>query len=132
MPFAFNGPGGSYASNFTNAGEPSCQNTHQVNLSRLEDSAGTFLLGETEVRTGNIFYNYAPGYEPMQFDAAAIPPRIRSGSAGDGWYYSMTFRHLDTMNVLWTDGHVKAMRINGLSKLGAGNCPVRFSVQNDG
>lgn len=132
MPFTYGNAGGSYSFNFSNSAEANCSNPLGVRLAKIEDTAGTLLLGETDVRTGNVFYNYAPGYEPMSFDFAATPNRIRSGSAGDGIYYSMIFRHLDTMNVLFVDGHVKAMKMGGLSKLGAGNCPVRFSIQNDG
>ena len=58
-------------------------------------------------------------------DATLTPRQITGG---------LVERHLDTMNILWADGHVKAVRFDALlskpSNLVAGGL-APFSVQAD-
>lgn len=43
----------------------------------------------------------------------------------------LTARHLETSNMLFTDGHVKAIKLETLYKPVSATNPTRFTVQSD-
>ena len=64
---------------------------------------------------------------------------FRSGAPSRGWDNDNTNyggavseRHLDTVNTLWIDGHVKAIKIDALGVRGTANSYARLSSADDG
>ena len=71
---------------------------------------------------------YDPGNEPTIYtDCGGFP--AAGYTSGFSW---LPARHLETLNVLWCDGHVKAMRVNDLlAKRGTPARAYLFSVEDD-
>ena len=71
---------------------------------------------------------YSPGNEPtINADCNGIP--AAGYTTGFSW---LPARHLETLNVLWCDGHVKAMRLdNLLAKRGSPARAYLFSIEDD-
>jgi prepilin-type N-terminal cleavage/methylation domain-containing protein/prepilin-type processing-associated H-X9-DG protein len=63
--------------------------------------------------------NAATFYQP-----SASPPRLESGGA-------VVARHLDTVNILYADGHVKAVKIDAINKRNSSDILSAFTVQDD-
>ncbi len=75
-----------------------------ANLAAIEDGAGTILVTESSSAT-------------TRFDPAHFPTQANLETAGTcvdpAFYYTsicLRSRHMDTMNTLFVDGHVKAMQ----------------------
>jgi len=45
---------------------------------------------------------------------------VRNVYCGNGYTARLSERHLETINVLWADGHVKTMKLDTLMKAGTG------------
>lgn len=97
-------------------------NPLQKRLSGIDSSSGTVLLTDG----ANTF---------LAKDQTSVP--VGSGATYDLAWTSYVFRHLDTINVAFVDGHVKAMLRDELLKT-KGTCGVNnvtvypyFTIRND-
>jgi prepilin-type processing-associated H-X9-DG protein len=63
---------------------------------------------------GSYLFTIWPGWQPLQIQTAANMRWL--GVPGSGPTYAWPERHLETTNVLWTDGHVKAVKLDELQK----------------
>ena len=96
-------------------------------LASLQDPSGTVWAMDTAL--GNGGGGGTAGYgkyrvcfgDSSPFIVTGAPAKAFGISAADGEYGGhIVQRHLDTINVLWLDGHVKAMRLDALAaKAGA-------------
>lgn len=101
------------------------------------DPTKTVWVGDSDGGSGTAFYSsWGPAiykvHEVKDLDTAdAYPspfPYYRTfGVPNSGSTYCWPARHLDTCNILFGDGHVKAMKLETL----AANWPAWFTVQND-
>jgi prepilin-type N-terminal cleavage/methylation domain-containing protein/prepilin-type processing-associated H-X9-DG protein len=102
-----------------------------VNISSIEDTPGTLLLGETNRTFGSSILYYGGTWDSPgpTIDGSVSPRRFRFLN-----YYDIQERHLDTTTVLWVDGHVKAVKLDRLMRVsnkGTG-CLNAFTIQDDG
>ena len=112
-----------------------------VHLSEVEDPAGTFWVADGNwdgVRNGtapgtNYQSNELVGYAydistglPHLF---ATPPMHMWGNSD--YSADIIDRHLDTTNVLFCDGHVKAMKVAALATLSAAGVPSYLTILKD-
>ena len=85
--------------------------------------------------TDNNNSNVAPNTGGSQgFFWATTPPAIGVGSTGFLQLQNIVQRHLDTTNVLFCDGHVKAMKLDALTQTKTvNNAPVMtiFTIEDD-
>lgn len=89
---------------------------------------------DSAASNGDRYYRFIPtaatGANSEVINTSLSPRRaVRSGgAAGD-----MIERHLDTSNFLFTDGHVKSMRLDVLLKPGTGatGAPSMLTIQSD-
>ena len=108
------------------------QSPTEKNLSSFSDAARTVWVAETALNTNN---TYTGKYRICFDEALALSPT--STSPRRGWDASASYggavpeRHLETLNALYLDGHVKASKLDALAKRGTNNAYARFSVDND-
>jgi len=92
--------------------------TYLLNTSKLETPATTFWVGDTE-NSREIAWNNIAGQ-----------PTITTNLFGRA-LGTLSERHLDTINVLYCDGHVKAVKLDALTEKGTNGAYSAFSVQAD-
>ena len=105
-----------------------------VNLAVFDDATRTVWVGETALNA------FQPSYGKYRFCFdAAVNENISSTSPRRGWDNvntnyggAVVERHLDTVNVLYVDGHVKAVKLDALGVRGTGNSFARLSAAEDG
>jgi prepilin-type N-terminal cleavage/methylation domain-containing protein/prepilin-type processing-associated H-X9-DG protein len=101
-----------------------------IALSMLEDSARTIVAGDT---TG--FNNNAGFYAGDTSDNFTISTfsgqRFIASNYGSLENTGIIERHLETGNVLFADGHVKAMKVSQLSKTNSAGVWTMFTVADD-
>jgi prepilin-type N-terminal cleavage/methylation domain-containing protein len=113
---------GSYGMNsFYYSGGDNYDSPRNINLSQLEDPAGTVWVID-----GNNFWEVACSTvaDCASDTISGSPPQM------DG----IIARHLDTVATLYTDGHVKSLRLDALAKktaVGADQIMTAFTVQED-
>ena len=92
-----------------------------VNEAAIEDSTGTVWISETSSSTDNTFsFSWA--------DKSSNPPLIK----GDrNTLSTLIERHLETINVLYCDGHGKAVKLENLAKKNADDTMTAFTIQLD-
>jgi prepilin-type processing-associated H-X9-DG protein len=105
--------------------------TPSVNISAVEDHAGTVMMGDgvgyglfagSGVTLGRPTGNFT-------YDTSMVPNAVRWPANTN---VAMFARHLNTCNVAFLDGHVKAMRFNDLLNRNATtNRYTYFSAQSD-
>jgi len=98
-------------------------------LSAIEDVAGTLFVSDSGGHTGDT----SKGYEYNNWGAIlpvnAGPPQSL-GNTGEG--RAFVALHLETGNVLFCDGHAKAMKFDEVAKLNVnGNAHKYFTTQMD-
>jgi prepilin-type processing-associated H-X9-DG protein len=130
---------GSYVYNYTYVyGDDNCHSPGALkgggaggpHIAQIADPARTLLIAETDRTNGSGALYYGGTWENPQpaIDSSVTPRRLRFLN-----YYDITERHLDTTAVLYTDGHVKAVKLDALFKRANGNsCLAAFTVQDDG
>ena len=104
----------------------------EKNLSSFNDAARTIWVSETALNTNNAYTGkYRICFdEALAFNPANSAPR-RGWDDTTNYGGVVSERHLETVNVLYLDGHVKASKLDALAKRGTGNAYARFSVDND-
>jgi len=107
-----------------------------ASMSQLEAAATTVWVADTgHQNTGSVnttdTCEYQDYYYGWAIESTNDPnPIKRPGPPRNA--ARVTERHLDTTNVLWCDGHVKAMKLDALFQLNAsGTGPMFFSIQAD-
>jgi prepilin-type N-terminal cleavage/methylation domain-containing protein/prepilin-type processing-associated H-X9-DG protein len=99
---------------------------HILKLAGIEDTAGTILVTEGDRSNFNsmIFHGWV-GRAPRDGTVVNGPNGQRM-QFNDG---ELTARHLDTTNLLYVDGHVKAQKLGSLQRRAAGDssCPGAFT-----
>ena len=90
------------------------------NISGIEDTAGTVLVTESSRSnfSSMLYYGWVGQTPAPRIDTSVSPRRLRFLDA-----YDVHERHLDTTNVLYADGHVKAQKLDALFRRGNGAAP---------
>ncbi|MDH7568618.1 MAG: DUF1559 domain-containing protein [Armatimonadota bacterium] len=85
-------------------------------LAAFADASGTVLMGDTTPNTymgAWYFYQPSRGERPDAKDGSQYT--TWGGTATQTWtYHNFCVRHMEMGNVLWMDGHVKAMKYESL------------------
>jgi prepilin-type N-terminal cleavage/methylation domain-containing protein/prepilin-type processing-associated H-X9-DG protein len=78
------------------------------------------------------FYCWAAGWQHPTLDTSTTPVSFRDQS-GNGGVGALGERHLETLNLLFADGHVKAMKLSSVAgKTCAGTgCYSYFTIEDD-
>ena len=101
-------------------------------LSVLEDPAATVWVMDSALNDTN---GTSVNYGKYRFNFYTYGTYTPSGTPRtvtfNDFTARITERHLDTTNVLYTDGHVKAQKLNSLLARGNYNIFKQFSVQDD-
>lgn len=98
-------------------------------VAKLDDAAGTVWLLDSNGGDPDKYHFYQADVTPVPTVSSTEPKKL-SGLSGS----VPTERHLGTTNVLWCDGHVKAMKLSSLlEKRRSDNNDVLsyFTVAND-
>lgn len=102
-----------------------------MKLSRYDDAARTVWLTDARTNASNNGGMYllwtdtqAAGYNPDTSDGGN--PSLGANVEG-----RVMARHLETANVLWADGHVKAMKVDALAVENSSGVKHLFTVEND-
>ena len=123
---------GSYAINAAygnnlNGGGPGINNG--APLSAVNDPAGTIWATDSSLATtGATYGKYRFNFWTYSTVTPAGSPRTVHLS---NFCAEMSERHLDTLNVVYTDGHVKALKLDALLKRGVANIYKSFSIGDD-
>ena len=92
-----------------------------ANESRVEDAAGTLWITEISANKDYANPSFSFGW-PKVTDNPIItdtnPRRLER----------LTERHLETLNVLWCDGHVKAVKLDRLARKNTANTMTAFTI----
>lgn len=100
-------------------------------LSRFETPATTVMIMDGRQLGNNpcaLFWATAPGFVLRDVGVDGNDPVNRTLVVGNG---AISERHLSTINVLWADGHVKAVGFDALLKTNASGIYPAFTVQDD-
>lgn len=76
------------------------------------------------------YYPWMIHYSPTS-SGNKIPPISRDSVTGNLHAINADQRHLDTLNVLWADGHVKSMKIDQIFRAGDGGFATYWTVTAD-
>jgi prepilin-type N-terminal cleavage/methylation domain-containing protein/prepilin-type processing-associated H-X9-DG protein len=83
---------------------------------RVYSPSTTYMIGE-----GNGSFQVAwdwNNHQPSSVDASSFPPSLHASNfANNTWEGAVTARHMDTTNVLYADGHVKAVTLTSLLQI---------------
>ena len=93
-----------------------------AHLSRIRDPSGTLWVTESHAESGA---NYSIGWP----DVATNPTIDETVSPRK--FDRLIERHLGTLNVLYCDGHVKAVSLDQLAHKNAAETLTVFTIQND-
>lgn len=103
-----------------------------IKLSKFDDIANTVLVGDARASGGNspylLSWSLTPGFTLRDVGVDGNDPLNRTLISGSG---AFSERHLSTLNILWADGHVKAVKFDLLLKTNVSGDYPYFSVQND-
>ncbi|BCM91854.1 hypothetical protein IAD21_03731 [Abditibacteriota bacterium] len=112
---------------------PTGSNAAGIMLAALEDASGTVWVGDIVSGQDSMGFgwpclisgSYCPTIQPASPVTTTVTPRRIE---------NMVARHLETTDVLFTDGHVKAQRLESLANRRApdGVTLAAFTIQNDG
>ena len=99
-----------------------------VNISRMESPATTLWVADQ--------VSDAAGFPNGRFDLASetTNPTLNPGeprTLADGFGNRITERHLNTVVVLWCDGHVKSVKLDALTKTNPAGTMSVFTVEDD-
>jgi len=137
LPQALRGGGdgqvGSYAINALYQDPASnVQSPSGKSLAAIGSSSTTILVADALAAANRaFFYCYNAGFQSPTVDNSTTPVTFRdqSGSGGMG---ALGERHLDTINLLFCDGHVKAMKLSAVAAKTCGTgCYSYFTIQDD-
>ena len=139
--FKYNTAGSSYGSYsinlvssddvFTPDSTPPATDDKNITLAAVGSSATTFWVGDATHPSGDTAKGYAiNSYGDGDLIVTPGAPGTRLlGKLGEG--RGFVERHLETGNVLFVDGHVKAMKIDTLARTIASGAHPFFSIQDD-
>jgi prepilin-type N-terminal cleavage/methylation domain-containing protein/prepilin-type processing-associated H-X9-DG protein len=140
--YVYNAPGvgggnmafGSYTINSALGvgGTPPSSNSSETTLSQLGESATTLWVADASNTATDYVYRYIP-VAKSGGDGVSISgsnPRVLNGhSSASG---KISERHLETTNVLYCDGHVKAVKLDAIAKQNAGGTAIpALTVESD-
>ena len=116
------GLGNAYNSDSTDPGKTLRRSPNDISEAAIEDTSGTLWITETADSDDN---NFSFGWPNVAgnptLDTTTNPRTLER----------LTERHLGTLNVLWCDGHVKAVKLDRLARKNADNAMTAFTVQDD-
>ena len=104
------------------------------NLATFNDPARTVWVGETALNA------FQPSYgkyrfcinETVPINVTLTAPRKAWDNVTTNYGGAAVERHLDTLNLLYLDGHVKSAKLDTLGLRGTGNSFARLSAAEDG
>jgi prepilin-type N-terminal cleavage/methylation domain-containing protein/prepilin-type processing-associated H-X9-DG protein len=106
----------------------------QISLAEIEAPATTVQVADNSigvVGTGGSYpfmmYGDNAATEPRISSAYRVPVLYGTSLGSSAW----AARHLDTANVLYTDGHVKAQRLDSLLAKNSAGIVTAFTIQDD-
>ena len=101
-----------------------------LSLASLDDAAGTVWVGDIISGTGALVF----GWQCLTGSCVTQPANVIDTTVTPNQIDRLVQRHLDTTNVLYTDGLVKAQKLTSLASRRAtdGLTLSAFTVQNDG
>ncbi|MDF2439708.1 MAG: hypothetical protein JWN98_692 [Abditibacteriota bacterium] len=112
---------GSYAINSAYWGEGDFEQSPagegNTSLSSLQDSAGTVWIGDSSAH-----FEFAWENKADQPEVINDTPR---------WLDYLSERHLETISIIYCDGHVKSVRLDSLTKKNAAGAYPAFTIQDD-
>ena len=92
-----------------------------ANESSIEDVSGTLWISEISNGDQQTFSFGWPDVASNPTITDTNPRKLER----------LTERHLETLNVLWCDGHVKAVKLDRLTRKNAADTMTAFTVQDD-
>ncbi len=99
-------------------------------LSAILDPAGTIWAADATLATvGATYGKYRFNF--WTYTATIVPSGEPRTAHLSDFCAEISERHLDTLNVLYTDGHVKSQKLDALLKRGVANVYKSFSVAAD-
>ena len=98
----------------------------EASLAQIQAPTTTVWVTETKPRYVGEVYTWQI-YWP---DSGSAPTVFRDAT-GFERLNKIIARHLDTVNVLWCDGHVKSVRMDALARLNAAGRMALFTAQDD-
>lgn len=102
------------------AGEPN------TTLSALVDASGTLWIGD-----GNGYFEFAWSSAQGDPDDNVIQPNVEVDGSGLRYLDNLVERHLNTIPVLFCDGHVKSVKLDSLTRKNAAGAYPVFTIQDD-
>ena len=107
-----------------------------VNMASVQAPSTTVWLADGTIEGNDI---YLGANDQLQWESAASGPSISTNrDTGNpqlviGTYWGVMARHLDTTNVLFIDGHVKAVKVDFLNqrKASDANITKHFTIEDD-
>jgi prepilin-type N-terminal cleavage/methylation domain-containing protein/prepilin-type processing-associated H-X9-DG protein len=101
-----------------------------VTLSKIEVPATTVLAADsTDASVMACMYFWSTGWGVPQVNSTSRPRQLEANGS-QGGFGNFSERHLETVNVLWCDGHVKAMKVDALARTNNGVHSL-LTVQED-
>jgi prepilin-type N-terminal cleavage/methylation domain-containing protein/prepilin-type processing-associated H-X9-DG protein len=114
---------GSYAINSSYWGEDDFERSPagegNTSLSLLQDAAGTMWIGDSSAH-----FEFA-------WENKGDQPPVEINASRHRYLDYLLERHLDTVVVLYCDGHVKSVRLNSLARTNAAGAYPAFTIQDD-
>ncbi|RYX85717.1 DUF1559 domain-containing protein [bacterium] len=106
---------GSYTMNCSGDGRNGASsNETDVSQASLQEPATTLWVGDVEAHnTADYPYRFL-GNNLAVVNGSPAPKRLQTGITTSG---ALANRHLETTNILYCDGHVKAMRLENIAKI---------------
>jgi prepilin-type processing-associated H-X9-DG protein len=106
-----------------------------TSLAKIEESATTVWCADGNYANDPWIYSWHPTWGYPGVDTSKTPREFNStGGDGNATEGALVERHLETTNILWCDGHVKAMKLDALvaKKCSPGDgCYSYFTIQSD-
>ena len=116
--------------------DPFLSSGKYVNMASVQAPSTTVWLADGTIEGNDI---YLGANDELQWESAASGPSISTNrDTGNpqlviGTYWGVMARHLDTTNVLFIDGHVKAVKVDFLNQRKASNTNItkHFTIEDD-
>jgi prepilin-type N-terminal cleavage/methylation domain-containing protein/prepilin-type processing-associated H-X9-DG protein len=128
-PYVFNAPGvggggtnwGSYTINAHKLAGFNCPSTNDrdCSLAQIADPSGTYHVSECASGSGTSF-RFIPTALHCAYVAGSNPRLLTNGNA-TGYSSQLIERHMDMVNALYCDGHVKSLKLEAFMEMNATN-----------
>ena len=97
-----------------------------ASMAQIQAPTTTVWVTETAPQSATDYYTWQ-----IYWSNSSEEPTVFRDSTGFERLNKIIARHLDTVNVLWCDGHVKSVRLDSLAKKNAAGRLAAFTAQDD-